>query len=179
MKKLLAVIDYQKDFVDGALGFEGAEALSARIAEKIRLYRAEGGTVAFTFDTHGADYLDTHEGRLLPVPHCIEGTEGWRLYGEIAKLVQPSDRQFNKPAFGSLELMNYAVEEQFDSVELVGLVSNICVVANAELIRAALPEAEVTVDAACTASNDARLNAAALDVLRSTHVRVINDGADA
>lgn len=176
MKKLLVVIDYQNDFVDGALGFPGAEKLEAGIAEKIRQYRAEGCEVAFTFDTHGENYLNTHEGKLLPVPHCILGTNGWELYGSIKDLAKPEDKRFNKPTFGSVELMQYVQAGQYDSVELLGLVSNICVVSNAELIRAALPEAEVIVDAACTASNDGRLNAAALDVLRSTHINVINDG---
>ena len=101
MKRLLIVVDYQKDFVDGALGFPGAEALDGPIAEKIAAYRAAGDDVAFTLDTHGPGYAGTQEGKKLPVPHCIKGEPGWRLYGRTAGLLQSGDPVFEKPAFHS------------------------------------------------------------------------------
>ena len=100
MKRLLIVVDYQNDFVDGALGFEGAELLEGPIARKIDEYREAGDDVAFTFDTHRKNYLDTQEGRKLPIPHCIEGTEGWEIDKEVAKVLDGATI-INKPTFGS------------------------------------------------------------------------------
>lgn len=184
MKRLLIVVDYQNDFVDGALGFPGAELLAEPIAAKIAAYRANADEIVFTFDTHGRDYLETQEGRNLPVAHCIEGTSGHELYGEIASLMHPADEVFGKPSFGSAELFewlrvaqNVAAElgnPPFGSIELVGLVSNICVISNAVLAQAACPEVPVIVDAACTASFDPTLHEKALDVLEGLQVKVVN-----
>lgn len=165
MKKLLLVVDYQKDFVDGALGFPGAEKLDAPIAQKISQYRANGDDVAFTLDTHGEDYLSTQEGRKLPIAHCIHGSEGWALYGETAKAVQMGDEMIQKPAFPSLELGAWLREKSYDRIELVGLVSYICVISNAVIAKAALPEAEIMVDAACTAGPDKGLHEKCLDLM--------------
>lgn len=174
MKKLLVVIDYQNDFVNGSLGFEGAEKLDGPIVERIRQYRAEGQDVAFTRDTHYKDYLDTQEGKKLPVVHCIKGTKGWEIFGETAKEVQEGDEIIDKPTFGSMALGEYAIEGAYDEIELVGLVSNICVMTNAAILKTALPEATVTVNAALTASHDAEMNRKALDVLEGIQVNVIN-----
>lgn len=144
MKRLLIVVDYQKDFVDGSLGFNGAEKLDARIAEKIASYRATGDEVAFTFDTHHRDYLKTQEGRNLPIEHCVDGTP---------------DSVRSQP---------------FTSIELVGLVSNICVISNAVLAKTACPEVPVIVDASCTGSGDAKLHEAALDIMEGLQIQVIN-----
>lgn len=174
MKKLLIIVDYQKDFVDGALGFPGAEKLEGPIADKIEKYRRGGHSVAFTFDTHGEDYLSTQEGRRLPIPHCIKGTEGWELYGGIAGMLRDGDRVFHKPAFGSAELFDWLRASDFDSVELAGLVSDICVISNAALAKAALPEAEVIVDARCTATADQEKNQKALDMMSGMQISVVN-----
>lgn len=174
MKKILLVIDYQNDFVDGALGFQKAAVLEDAIARKIGQYRKNGDEVAFTFDTHTEDYLNTQEGCNLPVSHCIKGTEGWYLYGKIATLCVETDMRFEKISFGSLELASYLVQNKYDRIELVGVVSNICVLSNAVLAKAALPEAEIFVDASCTASNDDRLNEAALNVMESLQIKVTN-----
>ena len=108
MKRLLLVVDYQKDFVDGALGFPGAEALDGPIAAKIAACRAAGDDVAFTLDTHGPDYLDTQEGRKLPVPHCLLNSEGWQLYGQTGQAMERSrDMVIGKGAFPSLWLANW------------------------------------------------------------------------
>ena len=174
MKRLLIVVDYQKDFVDGALGFPGAEALDEPIAEKITAYRAAGDDVAFTLDTHGPGYAGTQEGKKLPVPHCIKGEPGWRLYGRTAGLLQSGDPVFEKPAFPSLDLGEWLSGRDYGAVELCGLVSNICVISNAVLAKAACPEVPVIVDAACTASFDDSLNEKALDVLEGLQVQVTN-----
>lgn len=174
MKKLLVVIDYQNDFVNGSLGFDGAEKLDAPIAERIRQYRSEGHDVVFTRDTHYVDYLNTQEGKKLPVEHCIKGSFGWEIFGETAKEVREGDTIIDKPTFGSMALGEFAIEGGYGEVELVGLVSNICVMTNAAILKTALPEAEVTVNAALTASHDAEMNRKALDVLEGIQVNVIN-----
>lgn len=174
MNRLLIVVDYQNDFVNGALGFPGAEALAGPIARRIAEYRANGDDVIFTFDTHGPDYRNTQEGRKLPVPHCIRDTEGWKLYGPVAEAAGDGDKHFCKPTFPSLELGKYLEQREYDRVELCGLVSNICVLSNAVIAKAALPEAEIVVDANLTASGDPVLHEKALDVLEGIQVTVLN-----
>lgn len=174
MKKLLIVVDYQNDFVDGSLGFPKAIGLEQAIAAKIAEYRKSAADIIFTFDTHTEHYLDTQEGKNLPVVHCVNGTAGWNLYGKIADLKQDRDLFFSKPTFGSAELFAYLQDNVFDSIELVGLVSNICVISNAILAKTALPEAAVMVDAACTASFDEALHNAALDVMASLQIQILN-----
>lgn len=186
MKKLLIVVDYQNDFVDGSLGFPGAELLEERIVAKIERYREDGGDIVFTLDVHGKDYLQTEEGKHLPVEHCIEGTKGVELYGRIAALVEPSDPIFGKPAFGSEELFNRLCSFQraadgigvkpFESIELVGLVSNICVLANAVLAKTACPDVPIIIDASCTDSYDRDLQEKAFDVLEGIHITIANRG---
>lgn len=174
MKKALIVVDYQNDFVSGSLGFPEAVALEGRIERKIVDCLSAGDDLLFTFDTHASDYLATQEGRNLPVPHCEKGTEGWNLYGAVAAYLPKAVRCFEKNTFGSFELAEYLKATGYDVVELVGLVSNICVISNAILAKAALPEAEIIVDAACTASVDVSMNEKALDVLQGVQVVVIN-----
>lgn len=171
-RRCLIVVDYQKDFVDGSLGFEKAVALDHGIAEKIRAYHAQGDDVIFTLDTHSDDYLSTQEGHHLPVPHCIAGTQGHRLYGEVASCRQVEDKLFFKPAFGSMELALFLRTHPYQEVELVGVVTNICVISNALLVKTALPEAHVTVDSALCASNDDALHDAALRVMRGVQITV-------
>ena len=173
MKKLLLVVDYQKDFVDGSLGFSGAEQLEGPICEKIEACRAQGAEVAFTFDTHKENYLETQEGRLLPVPHCILGTPGWELYGRVADYCTPGTPCFHKPAFGSMALAYYVKTQGYEEVELCGLVSNICVLSNAVLVKAARPECRVVVDARCTACADPAMQQKALDVMEGLQIQVI------
>ena len=176
MKKYLFVIDYQNDFVDGALGFPGAEKLDEKIAAKIREYGK--GRVLFTRDTHFENYLDTREGKNLPVVHCIKGTEGWQVYGETAKaLAEVEAPGIDKLVFG-MDVTDPAtaavLPESADEIELVGLVSNICVVSNAVVLQSKYPEATMIVDASCTDSFDKSLHEKVLDVLAGFQVKVIN-----
>lgn len=174
MKELLIVVDYQKDFVDGALGFAGAEALDGPIAGRIAAVRSGGGDVIFTMDTHGADYADTMEGKKLPVAHCLKDTPGWQLYGQVGASLLPGDPVFEKETFPSLDLADWLRERDYDAVELCGLVSHICVLSNAVMVKAALPNAAITVDARLTASYDPDLHQKALDVLEGIHITVTN-----
>ena len=184
MKRLLIVVDYQNDFVDGALGFAGAELLDEPIRRKIEEYRGAGDRVCYTLDTHRRDYLETQEGRKLPIPHCIEGTEGHELYGTVAGTVRETDHVFYKPTFGSTELFERLMKLQeiaggldtqpFESIELVGLVSSMCVLSNAVIARTACPNTPIIVDAACTAAPDPETNEKALDILEGLQIEVIN-----
>ena len=175
MKKLLLVVDYQKDLVDGALGFPGAEALDGPIAAKVAAYHAAGDDVAFTLDTHQENYLDTQEGKKLPVPHCDMNTAGWQLYGQTGQALDKSrDMVVCKPTFPSLWLGGWLKERGYDRVELVGLVSYMCVLSNAIVAKAALPEAELVVDASCTAGPDPRLHANALELMETLQITVVN-----
>ena len=176
MERFLFVIDYQNDFVDGALGFPGAEKLDAAIAAKIRAYGK--GRVLFTRDTHFENYLETREGRNLPVKHYIKGSHGWQVYGETAKALAEVDAPgIDKLVFG-MDVTDPAtaavLPETADEIELVGLVSNICVVSNAVVLQSKYPEATIIVDAACTDSFDKTLHEKVLDVLEGFQVKVIN-----
>ena len=176
VKKYLFVIDYQKDFVDGVLGFPGAEKLDGPIAEKIRAYGP--GRVFFTRDTHFPDYLTTREGKNLPVEHCIKGSDGWQVYGETARaLEEVGAPAIDKLSFG-MDISDPAVAAvlpaEAEQIELVGLVSNICVVSNAVVLQSKYPQATILVDAACTDSFDKALHEKVLDVLSGFQVKVIN-----
>lgn len=175
MKKILLVVDYQVDFVSGALGFAGAELLDRPIAEKIKEYGK--GNVFYTLDTHFDNYLDTKEGKNLPVPHCIKDTAGWKVYGETKQALFDADAVcIEKRSFG-IDLTDETLSKlprAVDSVEIVGLVSNICVISNAVILNTLYSDAEITVDAALTASFDDMLNKEALDVMSGLQINVIN-----
>ena len=185
MKRLLIVVDFQKDFVDGALGFPGALPLRERVAEKIKEYQERGDKIVYTIDTHGADYLETQEGRNLPIPHCLKRSEGQKLDESIRDLFRENvDKLFFKGTFGSSELFDWLREVNkladdmdrlpFESIELAGLLSNICVISECVIAKTACPEVPIIVDALCTASNDLKANEAALDVMESLQIKVIN-----
>jgi len=173
MKKCLIVVDYQIDFVSGALGFDKAVLLDEKISNKIEEYHKNNDEVIFTFDTHKANYLDTQEGRNLPIEHCIENTDGHKLYGKTATMQQPKDKCFYKPSFGSGELFEYLRNNQHESIELCGVVSNICVISNAVLAKTAQPETEIIVDSNCITSNDDKLNDCAIEIMKSLQIKVV------
>ncbi len=176
MKTCLIVVDYQNDFVDGALGFDGAAHIEARIADTIDHVRQMGGDIVFTMDTHDDDYLTTEEGKNLPVPHCVKGTIGHQLRPKIAAKKHDEDAVFEKPTFPSFDVAAYLKKGQYDLVKLVGLVSNICVISNAIMAKAALPNAKIVVDTAAIASFDANLHEKALDVMEGLHIHLENRG---
>ena len=173
MGKLLLVIDMQNDFIDGALGTKEAVAIVPAVEEKIRRFE---GRVLFTRDTHFENYPETQEGRNLPVPHCIRGTKGWEIRPEIEALrtTEPID----KVTFGSSELGPMLVrlneEEAITSVTLVGLCTDICVISNAMIVKAFLPEVPVEVDAACCAGVTPASHENALSAMEVCQIKVIN-----
>lgn len=174
MKKLLIIVDYQKDFVDGSLGFEEAKQLEQPIFEKIQQYKKEGQDIVFTMDTHDENYMQTNEGKHLPIPHCIKNTKGWELYGKIKQAYEKQFPMFLKSTFASYELGTFLYGKQYKEIELVGVVSNICVISNAVIAKAALPNAQIIVDTNYTASFDKNLNEAAFLVMEGFHVQIKN-----
>lgn len=171
MKKLLVVIDYQNDFVDGSLGFEAAKAIEPYLAKLIKTYHDNHDDVIFTYDSHDKDYLETVEGKNLPVVHCIKNTQGWQLYGSINELAK-NDKKIYKETFGSLELGNYLKDKNYQEITLTGVVSNICVISNAIIIKAALPNSKIIVDHQTIASNDLSLQQKALDLMKNLHIEI-------
>lgn len=172
MKNILIVVDMQKDFVDGALGTPEAVAIVDKVVEKIRSYPAEN--IIATRDTHTPGYLDTQEGGKLPVIHCVKGTPGWELVGEVAEALGDAPI-IDKPAFGSLELARCVEEwngEEPVAVELVGLCTDICVVSNALLLKAWLPEMPISVDSACCAGVTPESHHAALATMKMCQIDV-------
>ena len=173
MREILLVIDMQNDFINGALGTSEAEAIVGRVAEEIRKYPTEN--VIATRDTHTEDYLNTQEGRKLPVVHCVRETPGWKLHPEIAAALKGA-AVIDKPTFGSRELAEKLslLSEQDDlEVTLAGLCTDICVVSNALLIKAFLPETPVRVIAACCAGVTPGSHQAALDTMRMCQIEIV------
>lgn len=188
--KMLVVVDYQKDFVDGALGFEGAEKLDAGIAQKIRDYEQMGGIIVRTMDTHFKNYLETREGKNLPIVHCIYNTDGWEMYGETRKTwddvsERMATHSLNKRSFGvgpslMLELISYlrmsGIEvADIETIEFVGLVSNICVISNIVAFQSTFSNATMLVNPALTDSFDKELHDATMKVLGGLQVKFIDD----
>ena len=170
MKKYLLVIDMQKDFVDGSLGTAEAQAIVPAVAEKIRGFEGE---VIFTQDTHGENYMETQEGKFLPVLHCIKGTPGHEVIPELQEFLADA-KVFLKGTFGSVDLAAYLSKraEEIESIELIGLCTDICVVSNALLLKAAMPEKPLFVDASCCAGVTPEKHAAALETMRSCQITV-------
>ena len=169
MNKYLIVVDVQKDFVDGALGTPEAQAIIPRVKEKIAECRANGGKVIFTRDTHQKNYLETNEGKHLPVEHCIEDTDGWQVYEGLAE----SDSVIlNKPTFGYLVWRKYIEDSADLEIELIGLCTDICVASNALILKATFPEAVVSVDSTACAGVTPASHEAALNTMRMCQVEV-------
>lgn len=174
MQDILIVVDMQNDFIDGALGTAEAVAIVPKVAEKVRGFK---GTVIFTRDTHGENYMQTQEGRNLPVPHCIKGSQGW----EVCPALEPLRKELtiDKPTFGSAELGRLLLEldakEPVGSITLVGLCTDICVISNAMIAKAFLPEVPVTVDAACCAGVTPESHRNALSAMKMCQVRIENE----
>lgn len=168
--KVLAVIDMQKDFIDGALGTAEAVAIVPAVARKIEEFKKQGYDVVFTRDTHYEDYLDTMEGRKLPVVHCVKGTPGWEISPELDT---SGCTIINKPTFGSYELAEYiAGDPKLEEVVVIGLCTDICVISNAMLIKARVPELKITVDSACCAGVTPQSHQNALDAMKMCHIDI-------
>lgn len=173
MKNYLIVVDMQNDFISGALGSEAAKAILPRVTEILREF---SGEVIFTRDTHSEEYLDTHEGKHLPVPHCIRGSHGWQIADELLPFAENAVFM-DKPTFGSVALAEYLRErarlEPIGKITLVGVCTDICVISNALLLRAYLPEADIEVMADATAGVTAESHRAALTAMASCQIDII------
>ena len=171
MKKILVVVDMQNDFIDGTLGTAEAVAIVPKVAEKIKNF---DGTVLYTRDTHEENYMETQEGKNLPVPHCIRDTEGWQIRAELQ---QAGAEVVDKPTFGSRTLAEKLVEmnreEAIESITLIGLCTDICVISNAFVIKAFLPETPIFVDAACCAGVTPESHARALEAMKVCQIAVV------
>ena len=177
MKKLLVVIDYQKDFVNGALGFKKAETLEEGIYNKVKNYLDDGNKVVFTYDTHYENYMDTREGKSLPVPHCYINTEGHELYGKLNEFVGVKNTfHYNKEAFGiapkGMIKLTEDIGNDIDEIEFVGVVTNMCVISNVVTFQSQYVNANLSVDGTLCASFDDSLHDKALDVIEALSVKV-------
>ena len=167
MKKFLVVVDMQKDFVDGALGSKEAVAIVPNVVKKINEF---DGEIFVTYDTHFDNYIETNEGKNLPVPHCIKGTDGWKLNDEVAAALNGKEyTEVEKITFGSVklpELVKAAAGDEKFTVELVGLCTDICVVSNALMLKANFPEMDMFVDSTCCAGVTVESHEAALTTMK-------------
>ena len=175
--KFLIVVDMQADFITGSLGSEQAAAIVPNVVEKIKQF---DGRIIFTRDTHFGDYMETQEGRKLPVPHCIKDSDGWQICDEIRQLTEtlPSNHisYIDKPTFGCVKLPEMIANfgETIDSITLCGLCTDICVISNVLLTKAFLPNTRIIVDASCCAGSTLEKHLAALEVMKSCHIDVIH-----
>lgn len=173
MNKVLVVVDMQKDFVDGALGSSEAVAIVPNVVKKISSF---DGHIFVTYDTHSENYMNTAEGKKLPVPHCIKGTDGWELDSQVASALEGKDYvSVEKPTFGSVDLPKLIRDragEEF-SLEILGLCTDICVVSNALLLKASFPENEISVAADCCAGVTPESHNAALQTMKSCQINLI------
>ncbi len=173
MKKLLIVVDMQNDFIDGALGTKEAVAIVPNVVKKINEW---DGDIIATRDTHTNDYMNTREGKHLPIPHCIKNTPGHKINDDVTEALMNSDVDvavIDKITFGSINLPKMVIAGKYDYVELIGLCTDICVVSNAMLIKAALPEIDVAVDATCCAGVTPDTHNAALTTMKMCQINVI------
>lgn len=169
--KVLVVVDMQNDFIDGALGTKEAVAIVPNVINKIKNF---DGLVLATRDTHYENYMETQEGKNLPVPHCIKDTDGWQLRPEIEELITTTP--IDKPTFGSVALGEYLVElsktETIESITLIGLCTDICVISNAMLVKASLPEVPIIVDASCCAGVSPASHDQALEAMKVCQITI-------
>lgn len=174
MQDFLIVVDMQRDFIEGALGTKEAASIVKKVKNKAEHFE---GNVIFTRDTHESDYLQTQEGKNLPVPHCLRGTDGWEIDAAL-----PESEAFaviDKPSFGSVELGELLRKEdrreKIGKITLVGLCTDICVISNALLAKAFVPEAEIVVDAACCAGVTPESHRTALQAMKGCQIRIENE----
>lgn len=159
----------QNDFINGSLGTKEAEGIVPAVKAKIEQYEAEGEDVVFTMDTHYDNYMETPEGRKLPVQHCIQGTEGWKLSPELAGF---KGKRFEKPTFGSVELARFVGNKDYQSIELVGLCTDICVISNALLLKTVRPGTDISVDTACCAGVTPESHRNAIEAMRMCQIDI-------
>lgn len=169
MKKLLVVVDMQNDFIDGSLGSPEAQSIVENVKARIESYMQAGDDVVFTLDTHEADYLDTLEGKNLPVVHCVKGTPGWEIN---ALLKDYPGKRFEKNTFGSVECAHYVAVTGYDEIELIGLCTDICVISNALLMKATVPATPIKVNSSCCAGVTPESHRNALEAMKMCQIQI-------
>ena len=168
---ILLVVDMQKDFINGTLGTKEAENIVENVIKKIKTYDREN--VYATMDTHDTNYLETAEGKKLPIEHCIENTDGWKIHKEIKNLIDEKNI-FIKHIFGSLDFVEKVKKlKSVEKIEIVGLCTDICVIVNAILLKTNFPEIEIVVDSKCVAGTTIEKNREALSVMKSCQIDII------
>lgn len=176
MKKILIVVDMQKDFIDGSLGTKEAQSIVKNVETRIQTFQ---GDVYYTQDTHSENYLETQEGRILPVVHCVKGTDGWKLHPEILKACEDKAAvSVEKYTFGSRELPGLLSEkypEGLESITLIGLCTDICVISNALLLKAFFPETPMEVDASCCAGVSPASHLNALEAMKMCQISITGE----
>lgn len=174
-KRILVVIDMQNDFVSGTLGSDAAKLIVTKVLKKVENFEGE---VVFTRDTHGVDYLDTQEGKKLPVMHCLKKTDGWQFVQSLIGLSK-NRKIFDKDTFASKALAEYlwtrCNEEKIEGIDLIGLCTDICVISNALLLKAWIPEIPIVVDASCCAGVTVESHKNSLDAMKMCQIEIIND----
>ena len=170
-KRLLVIVDFQNDFIDGSLGFPGAADIEGRLLALIDEFEKKGDEVVFTQDIHSDTYLQTEEGRNLPIVHCLKGSEGVKIRGQVG-IISRQHRVFVKDTFGSRDLFTFLSKKDYKEVVLAGLVSTICVLSNAVIAKTALPNAHIIVYRLGSASPDKEAEEKTYDVLRGIHVEI-------
>ena len=172
--KILIVVDMQHDFIYGSLGTSEAQAIVQNVKSKIVEYRSDGHHVYFTRDTHYSDYMDTQEGKRLPVPHCINNTFGWKIVDALDNAHRWEIDYIDKTTFGYID-WDKRISSNTPSIEIIGVCTDICVISNALILKAMFPEAEITVDASCCAGVTPEKHKAALEVMKSCQINVIGE----
>lgn len=172
MKKVLIIVDYQKDFVDGIMGNPAAREIETAICQKIDAYLNSGDDLIFLMDTHNQEDIATREFEFAQKLHCVEGTQGWNVYGKVADYVPQAKYVIQKNCYGSATLGDVLRENQYNVVELAGVTAHSCVFSNAIIAAAAVPRAQILVDAACTASANEDQKNASLEMLQKLHIQV-------
>lgn len=175
MKRLLIVVDMQNDFIDGALGTKEAEAIVEKVVKKIEEW---DGDIVFTLDTHFSDYLSTQEGRNLPVMHCIENTDGWQINGKVKAAAEKKNKtvgMFKKVTFGSAALAEFIKDGNYECAEFIGLCTDICVISNVMVTKAASPEMPITVDASCCAGVTPQSHKNALEAMKMCQILIVGE----
>ena len=179
MKELLVVVDMQNDFITGVLGTEEAKKIVTKVCDTIEGWN---GDIVMTRDTHQDNYLNTAEGKMLPVPHCIQNSDGWQINEDVMKAYTKTNGAssghffaiIDKPTFGSLVLANEVGYIHYDRIVFCGVCTDICVLSNAMIVRAVLPEAEIIVDASCCAGVSPESHKIALDAMAPCNIKIIN-----
>lgn len=180
MRKILVCVDLQVDFINGVLGSKEAQAIIPNVVDKIKKF--DGNEIYYTLDTHHENYMDTQEGKKLPVKHCVEHSMGWMLNKEVDNAIKNSSvdaYEIRKPTFGSVTLANELMfefeEDDVFEIEFIGVCTDICVISNAMLIKAFFPEAKVVVDASCCAGVTPESHKNALEAMKMCQIEIVNE----